>query len=137
VRHKYKSIMNIYRILLCETILTCACKKDLSLGATDFNVAVENADLPLGDTARFQLGANPDVLTINSGAAGHRDGLKDRVEAAGQAILTFRTARENGTQVQSLKLKVSSDFMGVTRGDTTATLRNLSAASWDDISDRA
>ncbi|MFC6100410.1 DUF5017 domain-containing protein [Olivibacter domesticus] len=129
--------MNIYRLLLCAAVLTCACKKDLSLGATDFTVAVENADLSLGDTARFQLGANPDVLTFYSGEVGHRYVFKDRVEAAGQAILTFRTARENGTQVQSLKLRVSSDFNGVVKGDTAATLRNLSAAAWDDISDRA
>lgn len=137
VTRKYKSIMNIYRLLLCAAVFTCACKKDLSLAAADFTVAIENADLSLGDTARFQLGANPDVLTFYSGEVGHRYVFKDRVEAAGQAILTFRTTRENGTQAQSLKLRVSSDFMGMVRGDTTATLRNVSTASWDDISDRA
>ena len=137
VRHNYNSMKNIYRLLLCAAIFVGACKKDLSLGAEDFSVTAENADLELGDTVRFQLAANPDVLTFYSGEIGRRYVFKDRVEAEGQSILNFRTSRENAAQVESLRLLISNDFKGVEKGDTSATLANLSAASWDDVSDRA
>jgi len=132
--------MKIYRLLnmliLCS-VFTSACKKELSLSAADFAVTTESVTLQLGDTARFSVSENPDILTFYSGEIGRRYAFKDRVEAEGRPLLNFRTSRANGLQENSLKLLLSNDFNGVAKGDTAITISNLASASWDDISDRA
>lgn len=114
-----------------------ACTKRLSNGAPDFTVAAEHLSLTAGDTAWFHFTGNPDIITFYSGEAGKRYEYRNRVEAEGMPIVNFSTVRANGTQQNTLRLMVSSNFAGVVRGDTPTTKTNIAAAAWTDITSRA
>lgn len=118
-------------------LVVCGCQKELSLGDTDFTVAVENSSLTFGDAARFTFTGEPDIIAFYSGEVGKRYEYRNRTTAEGLPALSFRTARANGSQDNSLLLLVSSDFAGIAPGDTAGTLSRIAGATWEDITSRA
>jgi hypothetical protein len=127
----------LYTLLFIATAMLAACKKDLSTGDKDFEVTAVKPTLTLGDTARFNVSGNPDMITFYSGEPGKRFEYKDRATADGTPTLSFSTIRANGSQPNSLQLMISTDFKGVAKGDTVATKANITAATWTDITARA
>ncbi len=127
-----------YSMLLATTafaVLT-GCKKTLSKGDTDFQVAAQKTTLAIGDTAMFSFTGNPDVVTFYSGEIGKRYEYRNRTSADGTPVLSFGTKRENGSQANSLAILVSNNFPGVAVNDTATTLNNIASATWNDITAR-
>ncbi|WP_256009612.1 DUF5017 domain-containing protein [Desertivirga xinjiangensis] len=118
-------------------VLVFGCEKDLSPGTSDFGVSVEKKSFSIRDTAHFTFSGNPDVITFYSGEPGSRYEYRGRAEAEGNAVMSFRTIRANGSQPNSLNLMISQDFAGVVKGDTASTKANISAANWTPITSRA
>lgn len=126
-------------ILFCITAcsLLTACQKTMSTGDAQFDVQVNATQLSLGDTAIFSFGGSPDIITFYSGEVGKRYEYRSRFTAEGTPLLRFRTIRANGAQDQSLSILVSNDFAGILLSDTPATLNQIKAANWANITSRA
>jgi hypothetical protein len=124
-------------VFTAAAMLFTACRKTLSIGDANFDVAVNATALHPGDTLRFSFAGNPDVISFYSGEPGRRYEYRDRVSASGTPLLRFRTARANGSQANSLALLVSNNFPGVIVKDTAETINRINGATWTDISTRA
>jgi len=140
-------------IILAGILMLTACKKSIEVKPVTFDASSTKTNGQLSatfkttDTIVYQFSGNADVITFYSGIIGHRYEFKDRTTADGTPQLQFSTLRANGTQANSIKLLISSDFAGVvakiktipgivTR-DTAATNANIASATWTDISNRA
>lgn len=139
--------------LLVSVIIGVSCDKSLEVAPVSLDVVSTHLDgrqsnsFSLNDTILYQISGEHDVLTYYSGEIGKRYEFKDRTSAIGIPKLKFTSLRANGTQANSLKLLISTDFQGViakstsAKGvvvqDTTATMSNINKANWTDISERA
>ncbi|MFY0255185.1 DUF5017 domain-containing protein [Chitinophaga sp. 30R24] len=130
--------MRIFHILpIAVTLFTLSsCSKELSLKTISFDASTAQNNYTPDDTIRFNLSGNADYVTFYSGLPGNRYKYSNRTSASGTPILLFTSARANGTQPNSLKIMVSSDFNGLGT-DTATTLANISAANWKDFTDKA
>ncbi|MCU7549245.1 DUF5017 domain-containing protein [Chitinophagaceae bacterium LB-8] len=138
------SYKNIFLIMLSGVLIASCDKKDVDLAAINtFNVKADSTKSaePSNDTAYYTLGSkttfnftgNPVGVTFYSGEVGHRYIYRNRTSAAGISQLNFTNALNTGTQANSLQVMLSFDFKGVVVGDTAATLANISAANWNDV----
>lgn len=107
-----------------------ACNKD-KVEMPDFEVQAGSLTYKAGDTVRFAFKGNPDNITFFSGEPGRNYEFRKRTSAANDLRITFSTLTRNGITYPNLQLMVSNNFSG------KATVADLQAATWTDISDRA
>lgn len=117
-------------LLIGVGIVSCV---DNSVPAVDFDVqlAVQKDTFKVGDTITFNFKGNPDFISFYSGAPGFNYNYKDRNHLEGKTQLQFSSYKQNGAQLNSLRLMVSTDFNG------TYTKLGLKSGTWTDITDRA
>ncbi|HSC51992.1 MAG TPA: DUF5017 domain-containing protein [Phnomibacter sp.] len=152
------SYKNIF-LATCGAALMASCNKNV-VELTDinsFNVKADStrAAEPTNDTAYYTLGSkatfnfsgNPAFITFFSGEVGRRYIYRNRKTATGISKLVFTSALNAGVQPNSLRVMLSSDFKGVVSKmnvvggiptntlvyDSVATLANIAAATWADI----
>lgn len=146
-------------LLMISAVFIASCNKEV-VELADVNTFDVKADStkaagPSNDTAYYTLGSkttfnftgNPANITFYSGEPGRRYIYRNRISAAGTSRLVFTNALNAGTQANSLRIMVSSDFKGVVSNfsvvngiptntlvyDSAATLANIAAATWTDV----
>ncbi len=109
-----------------------SCSKKLEIKEPDLVVNVEKQTINVGDTAYFQLSGNADYITFYAGEDGttYSNRLRTKIEGA-KPQLQFVSLGKYGTQLNTLKLLISTNFNGKVVKD------DIYAAEWIDISDRA
>jgi hypothetical protein len=119
------------KILIIATVIMCsiACNKK-EVDATGFTVTADRESYTTADTVRFAFTGNPYYLTFYSGEPYHKYEFRDRETAAGTPQLSFTSQMTTGSQTNTLKLMVSTDFSGVY--DST----NIYQATWTDITSK-
>jgi hypothetical protein len=134
----YKTICQIAALACC----LYACKKQaitptslssFSVTADSSVVSSDSAVYKLGVKTIFNFTGNPMTITFYSGEIGHRYIYRNRTTAVGTSRFIFTNALNLGTQANTLHVMVSSNFKGVVAGDSTSTIANIAAASWDDV----
>ncbi|MES2276059.1 MAG: DUF5017 domain-containing protein [Bacteroidota bacterium] len=122
---------HLYIIVALVSFLAIqACNKH-EVEEPTFDVTTAKATYKVGEAINFNISGNPDLLVFFSGEAGKKYENIDRVKADGKPILKFVTSAQNGTQVNSLAILVSSDFNG------TYSPSGIAAATWTDITSKA
>jgi hypothetical protein len=117
--------------------LLTACTREMSVKSLSFGASADNATITAGDSAVFKFTGSPDFISFYSGEPGHRYAYRDRIDADGTPVLTFTSARANGSQANSLQVMVSADFKGINLSDTAGTISNIWTGNWTDITSRA
>ncbi len=107
-----------------------ACQKD-KVEMPDFEVQTASLTYKAGDTVRFTFKGNPDNITFFSGEPGHNYEFRKRTSAANDLRVEFSTLVRSGLIYPNLQLMVSNNFNG------KATIADVEAATWTDLSDRA
>lgn len=120
----------IFMMLPVWLMVLAACNKK-EVAELDFNVSVEKTTYKAGDTVNFKITGNPEQLTFYSGEKGSQYSNRERTTADGVPQLNFSSYMQYGTQTNTLKLLVSSDFNG------TYNAASIAAASWTDITSKA
>ncbi|WP_207514082.1 DUF5017 domain-containing protein [Longitalea luteola] len=117
-------------IIAISLLLGVACNKK-TVDATGFSVTTDKETYSTVDTVRFSFTGNPWYLTFYSGEPYHKYEYSERVTADGIPQLQFTSQMTTGTQTNTLRLMVSTDFSGVY--DST----NIYEATWTDITNKA
>jgi len=117
-------------IIAVIIVFAAACNKK-TVDATGFSVTTDKETYTLADTIRFSFTGNPWYLTFYSGEPYHKYEYSDRVTAPGVPQLSFSTQMATGSQKNTLRLMVSTNFSGVY--DST----NIYQATWADVTDKA
>jgi hypothetical protein len=113
-------------IITIAILFGVACSKK-EVGETGFTVSADKENYATTDTVRFAFTGNPWYLTFYSGEPYHQYEYRDRVDERGKPQLFFNSAQTTGSQTNTLKVLVSTDFSGVY--DST----NVYNATWTDI----
>jgi hypothetical protein len=122
---------SIYGLALAASMaLVQACTKD-TVEMPDFNMTTAKTTYKVGDSVQFNFTGNPEIIVFFSGESGKKQQNANRTEAEGVPRLSFETSAQNGTQVNSLAVMLSTNFGG------TYNAEGIAAASWMDISNRA
>ncbi|MCH5718383.1 DUF5017 domain-containing protein [Niabella hibiscisoli] len=121
--------MRIYYSLIVSLLLVAglwACKREIALSPSDFQVTTDSASYTRGGLTTFKFTGNPDNITFYSGSWGMRYQYANRfIDTSGTAILTFSTAVNTAGSSGELSLWYSTDY-------TNDTSR-LGAASWTNV----
>jgi hypothetical protein len=132
---KYNSI-----IIIATVMLFSACSKDIPVtpGIDKFNVTPNALTYKLGDTTKFTLSGNPDMISFYSGELYKQYEYKEgRDIALGKAALSFSTAYPPlaaGSplpQNNPLSVMLSTDFNG-----NYNSYENVEKANWTDITNK-
>ncbi|WP_341837205.1 DUF5017 domain-containing protein [Chitinophaga pollutisoli] len=115
---------------LAAAIALAACQKD-NVETPDFEVSTASLTYKAGDSVLFSFKGNPDNITFYSGEPGHNFEFRKRTRAANDLQVEFSTLVRSGVIYPNLQLMVSNNFNG------KATVGDVQAATWTDISDRA
>lgn len=114
-------------------LLLGACEKLEKVSVpSDFDVTTDKASYAVGDTVRFMLHGNPDIISVYTGELGNNYAYINGRIAEPRFTVTFEEQNIDGQQLDQLHIYVSKDFnedysyAGVTSPDVT----------WTDISDR-
>jgi hypothetical protein len=126
----------IFLLALLIIIALPSCTED-KLRNVSFDVDIISTSYNVGDTVKFNISGDPDLITFYSGEHGKCYENIDRTEATGTPILQFTTLRENGTESGNISLMISSDFEGISVEDTSVTVSRIKSARWKDISNKA
>lgn len=123
-------------------IAVISCKKNDLEGLDEFQVYLSNsreniqdtAVLTVGDTAKFSILGNPDIISFYSGESGkkYENATRDFV-ASSISSLNFTSLGTNlsAAHPNSLSFLISKDYNGI--GDSLS----VKTANWDDITSRA
>ena len=125
-----------YVLIILGLLSMLSCKKELEVDEVTFDVNVDKTTIALKDTSKFTFEGNADLVTFWSGEIGKRYEYRDRIEAEGTPILSFRSKKYHN-QDNTLKLLVSKNFMGLSSTDVALNKTNIANATWEDISSRA
>lgn len=117
-------------IIAIAISFSIACNKK-TLDKTGFTVTADKDSYTTADTVLFSFGGNPWFLTFYSGEAYHKYEYRDRVTADGAPQLQFTSYIQTGSQANTLRLLVSTDFSG------TYDSTSIYQATWTDITDKA
>lgn len=120
--------MKYIAIILSLLATLPACRKE-SVDEPRLQVALGNTTIKAGDTVRFVLSGQADIVTFYSGEEGHRYEHRNRAVLEGVPALTFSTQSTNATQ-PSFSVLLSTNFSGAY--DTA----NIRAANWQDVTSR-
>ena len=123
-------------ILVLATVVSSCMKIRQNPQAPDFDVTADKTTFAVGTPVTFHMSGNPDYITFFSGEQGLNYANLNRYSAAGKPTLQFTSARNAGTQPNSLQLLISSNFVGM-GVDSITTAANIAAATWTDITSRA
>ncbi|WP_119081051.1 DUF5017 domain-containing protein [Chitinophaga alhagiae] len=115
-------------ILFLVVPFMAACSKDMKTDTPLLEVTVQKAELKAGDTARFNISTNANILSFYSGEvlsdyAFH----KERKVILDSVMLSFSTSLNYGTQKDQFTVFASNDFNG------QYTVEGLNAATWQNI----
>jgi hypothetical protein len=116
-------------IIVTIVVFGVACNKK-TVDATGFTVTADKETYATTDTVKFSFTGNPGFLTFYSGEPYHKYEYSERVTATGVPQLQFTTQMTTGSQANTLKLMVSTNFSGVY--DST----NIYQATWTDITNK-
>jgi hypothetical protein len=128
---------NYIYVMIVAIFLLASCSKDISIKDLEFDVSIDKTEYNKNDEVTFNFKGEPDMITFYSGLPGGRYEYKDRTIAEGKPVLTFTTAKNSGSQANTLSLMISSDFKGIVPGKTDETIANIANAQWDNITNRA
>jgi hypothetical protein len=120
------------KLLIIVTIIifaTACTKKEVK--DPGFAASANKESYTTADTVFFSLSGTPWFLTFYSGEPYHKYEYHYRVTADGLPTFQFSSTVTTGTQANTLRLLVSSDFNG------TYDSTNIYQATWTDITDRA
>lgn len=105
-----------------------SCSKEIKTGAPMLEVAVEKNVIRVGDTARFSIHSNANVLSFYSGEVLNDYAFnKGRKVPLDSVMLSFSTSLNYGSQKDQFAVFVSSDFNG------QYTVEGVKAATWQNI----
>ncbi|WP_187260680.1 DUF5017 domain-containing protein [Pontibacter beigongshangensis] len=119
----------LYGMLIALTLLSC--DKTMEVVAPDFDVQAEKLTYKVGEPVKFNFTGYAGHITFYSGLPGADYNFRDRTEVEGGKPQLHVTTQYGGggTQLNSLKLMVSSDLAAL-------TAEGVKAASWTDITNR-
>jgi len=117
-------------IIAVALIVAVACNKK-TVDNPGFTVVTDKDTYKTTDTVFFSFGGNPWFLTFYSGEPYHKYEYHDRTTANGAPQLQFTSTVQTGSQANTLRLFVSSDFSG------TYDSASIYQATWTDITDKA
>jgi len=117
-------------IIAMIVVFGAACNKK-TVDGTGFTVTTDKTTYATTDTVKFAFTGNPWYITFYSGEPYHKYEYSDRTTAAGVPQFQFMSAVATGSQTNTLKVLVSTDFSGVY--DST----NIYQATWTDITSKA
>jgi hypothetical protein len=113
-------------LFITSAVILFACNKK-EVDATGFSVSADKLTIKANDTVNFSFTGNAWYLTFFSGEQGKRYEYRDRGTADGTPELTFTSYRQTGSQENTLKVLVSTDFSG--EYDSASIYK----ATWTDI----
>jgi hypothetical protein len=118
---------------LISILVTVACiaacnKKEVD--ATGFSVTPNKETYKVNDTVNFSFTGNAWYLTFYSGEPGKKFENRERIVADGIPRLQFLSYQQTGSQANTLRVLVSTNFSGVY--DST----NIYNATWADITNQ-
>ncbi len=116
-------------------LATLSCKQEVVKpdNLDSFNVIADSTNYTLGSKTTFNFSGNPFTITFFSGEQGHQYIYRNRTSAPGTSRFIFTNALNVGTQTNTLHVMLSANFKGVVVGDTSTTIANIAAATWQDI----
>ncbi len=125
-----KNILLIICTVCCLFAAT-SCHKVTVLDIDDFSVSTEVASIQAGDTLKFNLTGNPDIILFYSGEAGRNYDSAKQLTMLGSPKIVFQSAMQQGSlpNQDSLKLMVVKNLPAY----DSATIVN---ANWVDITNR-
>lgn len=124
-----KNFSNVYIAGLLVAIFFFGCEKT-SVEEVDFDAALQQGTYKVGDSVRFDLSGNADIITFYSGKAGNNhDAIATQV-LANKVIFSFDSRMNNAGQADQLKILTSTNYSGANSVDA------LHAASWQDITNK-
>jgi hypothetical protein len=135
MNRKYK-----YIIFSASVLLMSACSKEIPLtpGLDQFNVTAIATTIKIGDTAKFTINGNPDMISFYSGDLYNDYSFKDgRDISLGKAELSFSSfnpalaAGLPPEQLKPLSVQISTDFNGDYK-----SYDNIEKATWIDVTNK-
>ncbi len=124
-----KNFSNIYITGLLAAIFFFGCEK-IGVDEVDFDVDLQQGTYKVGDSVRFNLSGNADIITFYSGKNGNNyDAIAKKV-LDNKVILSFDSRMGNAGQPNQLQMLTSTNFSG------TNSLDALNAATWQDITNK-
>lgn len=123
-------------IFFAGLLILQACNRNEFVQLT-FDVSTSKSSYQVGGNIGYNFTGNPYLITFYSGELGKRYENRNRFTAQGTPKLHFTSLIANGAQTGSLHIMVSSDFLGVVKGNDSITISNIPKASWNDITSRA
>lgn len=118
-------------ILLASLFVLQSCTKELQLEEVSFDVTADSTSYNLGSKTTFTFSGKPQFINFYSGEIGKRFEFRDRDTANGTPVLRFNSQMNTGTQLNTIKLMITSDLNGLV--DSSSIVNT----SWTDISSRA
>ncbi|UKT64926.1 DUF5017 domain-containing protein [Pedobacter mucosus] len=115
---------------LAAIICITGCKK-LNVDEPEFDVSLSKTTYKVGEAVNFTFAGNPDLITVYRGIPGENYDFRNRIDANGIPQLNFTTLIQNPGELNTLRLKASTDFAG--KYDATG----IASATWTDITSRA
>lgn len=119
-----------YKALLFAGLISLASCEKKEVDAPAFNVSTTKTTYAPGEPVVFQFSGDPQMITFYSGENGKKYEFRDRIVAQGKPQFEFRSLQQYGTQANTLKVLVSTNFKGVYNAESIA------AATWTDITSR-
>lgn len=117
--------------VLIVSVVISSCNKDLPINSLSFGVTTSSATYNVGDTVHFKFTGNADIISFYSGEEGNNYEYRKRTTMDGKSQLQFTSYAQYGTQLNTLQLLVSNDFIG------TYDAPSISKGTWTDITNRA
>ena len=114
-----------YFIVLASMFLLQACSKDLQLEEVSFNVTADSTSYNLGSITTFNFSGKPEFISFYSGEIGKRYEFKDRDTANGTPVLSFSSQMNTGTQLNTIKLMITSDLNGLVDSSSIVRIGEL------------
>ena len=118
--------------LLVSLFLVASCEEKIE--TPNIQVSTESSTYQVGESVRFKIDGNADMIAFYSGEPTNDYAYKDgRVidVSQGAVALSFTSAVTGGTQADQLTLLASNDFDG-----NYENLASVKEATWVDITDR-
>lgn len=128
-----KNYLSFILLVVGITVVFSACENN-EITVPNFEIATRSTTYKVGDTIKFIIRGQTDVLTFYSGEVGSNYALRDRVTAAGINKLTFQTAMQQGVvppavSQDAMSLLISTDLKGYDP-------ESIAKATWTDITAR-
>lgn len=124
-----KKFSNIYLLGLIAVMGFFGCEK-VGVDEVDFDVDLQQGTYKVGDSVRFNLSGNADIITFYSGKTGNNyDAITTQV-LSNKITLSFDSRMSNAGQVNQLQVLASTNYSGVNNMDA------LNAATWQDITNK-